>query len=109
MFRLGKLRRHARGPGMFFMIPCIDNYHKVDLRTVSLSVPSQDVSTTIGVDHAMIVLVQPRIEKVNKTYPKYTYISRPQKQQTHAIIGWLIFYSSSSYTRSLLKVLELHS
>lgn len=35
----------ARGPGIFFIIPCIDTYCKVDLRTVSFDVPPQEVST----------------------------------------------------------------
>lgn len=45
IFRLGRLRKgDARGPGIFFIIPCIDNYCKVDLRTVSFDVPPQEVS-----------------------------------------------------------------
>lgn len=28
----------ARGPGLFFIIPCIDSYRKIDLRTVSFDV-----------------------------------------------------------------------
>ena len=30
--------------GLFFIIPCMDNYIKVDLRTVSFDVPPQEVS-----------------------------------------------------------------
>ncbi len=33
----------AKGPGIFFIIPCIDSYQKVDLRTVSFDVPPQEV------------------------------------------------------------------
>lgn len=44
----------ARGPGVFFVLPCIDNYCKVDLRTVSFDVPPQEVlskdSVTVSVD-----------------------------------------------------------
>ena len=44
IFRLGRLRGGgAKGPGIFFVIPCIDSYKKVDLRTVSFDVPSQEV------------------------------------------------------------------
>ena len=32
-----------QGPGIFFVIPCIDTYKKVDLRTVSFDVPPQEV------------------------------------------------------------------
>ena len=34
----------SQGPGIFFIIPCIDTYKKVDLRTVSFDVPPQEVS-----------------------------------------------------------------
>ena len=34
----------AKGPGIFFIIPCTDSYQKVDLRTVSFDVPPQEVS-----------------------------------------------------------------
>ena len=45
IFRLGRLLKGgARGPGIFFIIPCIDSYRKVDLRTVSFDVPPQEVS-----------------------------------------------------------------
>ena len=44
IFRLGRLRKGgAKGPGIFFVIPCVDNYRKVDLRTVSFDVPPQEV------------------------------------------------------------------
>ena len=45
IFRLGRLRAGgAKGPGLFFVMPCIDSYQKVDLRTVSFDVPPQEVS-----------------------------------------------------------------
>ncbi|KAF7491135.1 Mechanosensory protein 2 [Sarcoptes scabiei] len=55
IFRLGRLvRGGARGPGIFFIIPCIDSYCKVDLRTVSFDVPPQEIlsrdSVTVSVD-----------------------------------------------------------
>ena len=45
IFRLGRLRPGgAKGPGIFFVIPCIDSHNKVDLRTVSFDVPPQEVT-----------------------------------------------------------------
>jgi len=47
IFRLGRLRTGgARGPGIFFVLPCVDTYCKVDLRTVSFDVAPQEVSVT---------------------------------------------------------------
>ena len=31
-------------PGIFFVLPCIETYQKVDLRTITLGVPPQEVS-----------------------------------------------------------------
>lgn len=46
IFRLGRLRSGgARGPGLFFVLPCLDSYTKVDLRTISFDVPPQEVRT----------------------------------------------------------------
>ena len=37
IFRLGRLMQGgARGPGMIFILPCIDTYRKIDLRWVAL-------------------------------------------------------------------------
>jgi len=43
------LQGGAKGPGIFFIIPCTDSYQKVDLRTVSFDVPPQEVKHQLGV------------------------------------------------------------
>lgn len=35
-------------PGVFFVIPCIDTYRKVDLRVLSFDVPPQEVGGSFG-------------------------------------------------------------
>merc|ERR1712227_423577 len=45
IFRLGRLRGGARGPGMFMVIPCIDTFRCVDLRTGAFDVPPQEILT----------------------------------------------------------------
>ena len=45
IFRLGKYVAPPKGPGLFFIIPFIDKLIKVDLRTVTLDVPSQEAIT----------------------------------------------------------------
>ncbi|KAA3659213.1 MAG: slipin family protein [Chloroflexi bacterium] len=45
VFRLGRVIAGAKGPGLFFIIPVIDRMMKVDLRTVTLDVPSQEAIT----------------------------------------------------------------
>ncbi|CAG9801544.1 unnamed protein product [Chironomus riparius] len=55
IFRLGRLMvGGAKGPGIFFILPCIDAYARVDLRTRTYDVPPQEVltkdSVTVSVD-----------------------------------------------------------
>jgi regulator of protease activity HflC (stomatin/prohibitin superfamily) len=45
IFRLGRLLPNPKGPGLFFLIPIIDRMVKVDLRTITLNVPPQEVIT----------------------------------------------------------------
>ena len=45
VFRLGRLLTPPKGPGLFFLIPIIDKMVRVDLRTVTLNVPPQEVIT----------------------------------------------------------------
>src|SRR5215207_3401928 len=45
IFRLGRLNSPPKGPGLFFLIPVIDKMVRVDLRTVTLNIPPQEVIT----------------------------------------------------------------
>ncbi|KAM9543261.1 podocin isoform 2-T2 [Guaruba guarouba] len=46
VFRLGHLLPgRAKGPGLFFFLPCLDTYHKIDLRLKTLEIPFHQVVT----------------------------------------------------------------
>jgi regulator of protease activity HflC (stomatin/prohibitin superfamily) len=45
VFRLGRLLPEPKGPGLFLLIPVVDRMVKVDLRTIALNIPPQDVIT----------------------------------------------------------------
>jgi regulator of protease activity HflC (stomatin/prohibitin superfamily) len=45
IFRLGRLLPEPKGPGLFILIPVVDRMVKVDLRTITLNVPPQEVIT----------------------------------------------------------------
>jgi regulator of protease activity HflC (stomatin/prohibitin superfamily) len=45
VFRLGRLIKTPRGPGLIFLIPLIDRMVRMELRTVTLTVPPQEVIT----------------------------------------------------------------
>jgi len=45
VFRLGRLLPEPKGPGLFILIPIVDRMVKVDLRTITLTIPPQEVIT----------------------------------------------------------------
>jgi regulator of protease activity HflC (stomatin/prohibitin superfamily) len=45
VFRLGRLLAEPKGPGLFLLIPVVDRMVKVDLRTITLNIPPQEVIT----------------------------------------------------------------
>ncbi|XP_022213493.2 stomatin isoform X2 [Drosophila obscura] len=62
IFRLGRVRKGVRGPGLVWTLPCIDSFVKVDLRTFATEVPSQDIltrdSVTISVDAVLYYCIK---------------------------------------------------
>ena len=49
IFRLGRLLSGgARGPGVFFIIPCVDMFEKIDLRVQNFDVPPQEVRMSMS-------------------------------------------------------------
>merc|ERR1719154_940164 len=46
IFRLGRLLTGgARGPGVFFVIPCVDVYEQIDMRSQTFEIPPQEILT----------------------------------------------------------------
>jgi len=69
IFRLGRLLTGgARGPGVFFVIPCVDVYEKIDLRTATYEIPPQEIltkdSVTVFVNAIMYYKVNNAIHAV---------------------------------------------
>lgn len=69
IFRLGRLIG-AKGPGIFFIIPFIDRMVKVDLRVVTMDVPSQDVITKDNVTVRVNAVVYFRVVDANAAVVK---------------------------------------
>ncbi len=65
IFRLGRLLG-AKGPGLFFIIPFVDNFMKVDLRVLTFDVPKQTVITKDNVTVAVDAVVYYRVFDPNK-------------------------------------------
>lgn len=62
IFRLGRLS-DTKGPGLRWIIPFIDRMVKVDLRTVTMDVPSQDVITRDNVSIKVNAVIYFRVIK----------------------------------------------
>jgi len=60
IFRLGRLLG-AKGPGLFFIIPFVDSFMKIDLRVVTVDVPKQDIITKDNVSVSVDAVVYYRV------------------------------------------------
>uniref|UniRef100_UPI00358F4346 stomatin-like n=1 Tax=Myxine glutinosa TaxID=7769 RepID=UPI00358F4346 len=71
IFRLGRiLSGRAKGPGIFFVLPCTDSMRKMDLRTISFQIPPQEIltrdSVTVSVDAVVYYrIVEPTMAVVS--------------------------------------------
>ena len=65
VFRLGRLTA-ARGPGIIYVIPFIEQMFRLDLRTIALDVPSQDVITRDNVSIKVNAVLYFRVIDANR-------------------------------------------
>ncbi len=64
IFRLGRIR-DVKGPGLIIIIPIIDKIVKVDMRTITMDVPPQDVITKDNVSIKVSAVVYFRVMDAN--------------------------------------------
>src|ERR671921_933018 len=67
IFRLGRVQGRAKGPGLFLLIPIVDRMVKVQLRTVSMAVPPQEVITRDNVPARVDAVIYFRVVDPNKS------------------------------------------
>ena len=65
VFRLGRLVNH-RGPGIIYIIPLIERMVRVDMRTVTLDIPAQDVITRDNVSLKVNAVLYFRVLEPNQ-------------------------------------------
>eukprot|EP00471_Norrisiella_sphaerica_P010476 CAMPEP_0184495844 /NCGR_PEP_ID=MMETSP0113_2-20130426/32486_1 /TAXON_ID=91329 /ORGANISM="Norrisiella sphaerica, Strain BC52" /LENGTH=314 /DNA_ID=CAMNT_0026882219 /DNA_START=37 /DNA_END=981 /DNA_ORIENTATION=- len=65
-FRLGKVYGAAKGPGIFFFLPFVDEYRVVDLRITALDVPPQEMITKDSVTTSVNAVVFIRVVDPNR-------------------------------------------
>jgi len=61
IFRLGRVLKKPKGPGIFFILRPIDEMRKLDLRTITLDVPPQDIITKDNVSVKLNAVVYYRV------------------------------------------------
>ena len=66
IFRLGRIISTAKGPGLIILIPGIDTMVRVDLRTITMDVPSQDVITRDNVTIKVNAVVYFKVVEPNR-------------------------------------------
>ena len=50
IYRMGRLLAGgARGPGVFFVVPCVDRFEIVDMRIQTFDIPPQEVATALAI------------------------------------------------------------
>ena len=103
IFRLGRLKKGgASGPGLFFILPCIDKYSCVDLRTVSYEVPPQEMlsrdSVTVSVDAVCFYKVRGNI-RLHITYFIYILTSQiPIKIYKNNVLRIISYFDDINIT-----------
>jgi regulator of protease activity HflC (stomatin/prohibitin superfamily) len=65
VFRLGRLQEF-RGPGLTYVLPMIENMTRIDMRTITMDVPPQDVITRDNVSVKVNAVVYFRVVDPNK-------------------------------------------
>jgi regulator of protease activity HflC (stomatin/prohibitin superfamily) len=67
IFRLGRVTGGPKGPGLFILLPFVDKMVKIDLRTITLDVPPQDVITRDNVPARVNAVVYFRVVDPNRS------------------------------------------
>src|ERR1041385_2823240 len=66
VFRLGRMAGRARGPGIIYVIPGVEKMVKMDLRTVTMDIPPQDVITRDNVSVKVNAVLYFRVLEPNR-------------------------------------------
>jgi regulator of protease activity HflC (stomatin/prohibitin superfamily) len=67
IFRLGRVQGGAKGPGLFILFPFVDKMVKIDLRTVTMEVPPQEIITRDNVPARVTAVIYFRVVDPNKS------------------------------------------
>jgi regulator of protease activity HflC (stomatin/prohibitin superfamily) len=116
VFRLGRVLG-AKGPGLIILIPVIDKMLKVDLRTVTMDVPAQDVITRDNVSVKVNAVVYFRVMdavKATVEVQQYLYATSQLAQTTlRSVCGQAeldkILSEREKVNTEIQEILDLHT
>jgi regulator of protease activity HflC (stomatin/prohibitin superfamily) len=117
VFRLGRLVKEPRGPGLVFVMYPIERMVKVSLRTVTLDVPPQDVITRDNVSVKVNAVVYFRVFEPTKAIVEvenYLYATSQLAQTTlRSILGEVeldgLLSERETLNARLQQILDLHT
>jgi regulator of protease activity HflC (stomatin/prohibitin superfamily) len=93
VFRLGRLLKKSKGPGLIIIIPFIDRWVRVNLRLVAMDVPPQDIITRDNVSVKVNAVVYFRVVDSNRAITEvddYLYATSQMAQTTlRSILGMI--------------------
>jgi regulator of protease activity HflC (stomatin/prohibitin superfamily) len=67
IFRIGRVQGGPKGPGLFILLPVVDRMVKIDLRTVTMEVPPQEIITRDNVPARVTAVIYFRVVDPNKS------------------------------------------
>src|ERR671929_528185 len=67
IFRIGRVQGGPKGPGLFILLPFVDRMVKIDLRTVTMEVPPQEIITRDNVPARVTAVIYFRVVDPNKS------------------------------------------
>jgi regulator of protease activity HflC (stomatin/prohibitin superfamily) len=116
VFRLGRVLG-AKGPGLILLIPFIDKMAKVDLRTVTMDVPAQDVITRDNVSVKVNAVVYFRVMdavKATVDVQQYLYATSQLAQTTlRSVCGQAeldkILSEREKVNTEIQEILDMHT
>ncbi len=91
VFRLGRLLKKSKGPGIIVIIPLIDKWERVNLRLIAMDVPPQDIITKDNVSVKVNAVLYFRVVDPNRAITEvddYLYATSQLAQTTlRSILG----------------------
>ena len=116
IFRLGRVIG-AKGPGLILLIPIIDKMIKVDLRTVTMDVPAQDVITRDNVSVKVNAVIYFRVMdavKATVDVQQYLYATSQLAQTTlRSVCGQAeldkILSEREKVNAEIQEILDMHT